>query len=201
MFNIGLMWVRNTGATLEVAERVADRTFAAWDQALWNQEVEASTSIRCRADEFDQSAFVDAFELSEDLGNGDKKAPSAQVECASEEEASEQYARQRDALPNQGKDALPPPEGVMPNLYPNWNPLKFNDETERYDTRCQNAPPYGGEGLKVMDAQHQEQRRRRAIKAQKDLEESMLHWKHTQDRIEAATATATGTESRIAREG
>ncbi|UKZ11450.1 hypothetical protein EhVM1_000435 [Emiliania huxleyi virus M1] len=44
--NFGLSWTRNTQSTRSVAERLHNRTFRAWDQYLWNSEIDA-TDLSC----------------------------------------------------------------------------------------------------------------------------------------------------------
>ena len=48
LLNVGLMWLRARGsALLHVAERVANRSYMAWDQAVFNEEVAAASGVSC----------------------------------------------------------------------------------------------------------------------------------------------------------
>jgi len=40
LLNIGLVWVRSTPAALRLVQRVGNRTFAGWDQGLFNEELQ-----------------------------------------------------------------------------------------------------------------------------------------------------------------
>ena len=51
MLNVGLMWIRASPAALSLARRVRNRTFAGWEQGIFNEELqfrdESSTALTC----------------------------------------------------------------------------------------------------------------------------------------------------------
>lgn len=47
LLNYGLIFLRVSAAQLTLAERVANRSYAAWDQAIFNEEAAAATALQC----------------------------------------------------------------------------------------------------------------------------------------------------------
>lgn len=136
LLNIGLLWLRNTNRTRVLAERVANRSFAAWDQAIFNQEVEADSSIGCCASEsvlkaaFHRTEEISTFvQLSFDpITDEDKLNPVSQDNCNAE----------RPPL-----DAMPPPnDHSLATMYPlaTWQRRAFNDIAKRETSRCVLTP-------------------------------------------------------------
>jgi hypothetical protein len=81
MLNVGMMWVRHTPDTELLAQAVANRSYAAWDQAVFNEEVDAASSVRCCCS---AGLLHTAFEHVAANGkttNEGKYAPSAQESC------------------------------------------------------------------------------------------------------------------------
>ena len=123
LFNIGTMALRNTGPTSRAVLRIANRTYAAWDQAVVNEEVAASAATCCVTD---FSAF---FVRSEEMHN----------------------AKLRDAEPLVGAPAactedtpfaLAPPgnfsHGLPGGLFRDWNHFQYNHLSmhRRRTNRC-----------------------------------------------------------------
>ena len=45
--NFGRVWTRSTPGTIAMATRVYNRTFGAWDQFIWNQEMDGAETRCC----------------------------------------------------------------------------------------------------------------------------------------------------------
>lgn len=132
MLNVGMMWVRHTPDTELLAQAVANRSYAAWDQAVFNEEIDAASSVRCCCS---AGLLHTAFEHVAANGkttNEGKYAPSAQESCQAT----------RPPL-----DASPPPNSTS-LMFPNtWQPRGFNPvSTPRPESGCARtaceAPPF-----------------------------------------------------------
>lgn len=122
MMNIGLLWMRNTHETRRLGERIANRTYAAWDQLIVNQEVEASSLRCCVSIAALQSAFVRG------------RLEAMHDEAKQNDDAQEDCDGNRPPLA-----ALPPPadcRGDCATLYPNWNRYRFNGPERGHLFRC-----------------------------------------------------------------
>ena len=119
--NLGLLYVRSTTAMLRIATRAANRSFVAWDQALFNEELRGANGLQCCvANEFFQSHF----RRSEKVHAMKKRQ---QPRCAAARNGR-QYA------------ALPPPDlpagGALGMWRGGWSGSHFNELTSAYHHRC-----------------------------------------------------------------
>ena len=128
LLNIGLMWVRRSAQTLDVAERVANRTYAAWDQLVFNQELHVASDLTCcTSSHVLQAAFVRGG-VSHTVSDEAKHDSSAQEPCT----------ESRPPL-----DALPPPvgcSGECASVFPHWRVRNYNDESARLTPSCISTP-------------------------------------------------------------
>ena len=125
MINIGLMWMRSTPETRHLAVRFVNRTFGAWDQAIFNQEIEAAQRVRCcNMEHLMHGTFSHNHGRRMAEGHGRKME-----ECGSR-------------LPL--GDALPPPAACQGadcgNIYTNWDPRGYNQDWGSVDIRCLAVP-------------------------------------------------------------
>jgi len=120
LFNIGLMVLRNTGPTSRAVLRIANRTYAAWDQAVVNEEVTASAATCCVTN------WSALFVRSDDT-------PKSHHETLIGTPA---------ACTNDTPFALGPPvnfsRGLHGGLFRDWNHVKYNHLTmhQRRTNRC-----------------------------------------------------------------
>jgi hypothetical protein len=123
LLNIGLLWIRNKPEMLRVVERVANRTYGAWDQLIFNQEVNFAEDLVCCASyHLLQTAHRHAPPGS-DLGSRTKKAKASQEQCLDDRA---QYPI-----------ALPPPDGITDGVFPHWQTRGYNDAGDnRCTSRC-----------------------------------------------------------------
>lgn len=122
LINIGLLWMRNKPEMLRIAERVANRTYGAWDQLIFNQEVNSATKLVCCASYHLLQTMNHRMPKSSSLGNDLKRDSTSQEECSSDRR---QYAM-----------ALPPPRGTHDGVYPNWQHYGYNHDATRCTSRC-----------------------------------------------------------------
>lgn len=47
MYNVGLLWVRASPEALSMVQRVLNRTFSGWEQALFNEELQWRSALSC----------------------------------------------------------------------------------------------------------------------------------------------------------
>lgn len=110
-FNVGLMYVRSTPMTRRVMQRAANRSYAAWDQSIINEEFAASNASCCV-----DMDLLRIFTKNDSVHN--RKKSSIDAPCVSHPFY-----------------ALPPPNKLS---YPHWNAHNFNVE-RRVHNRCTNA--------------------------------------------------------------
>ena len=121
LFNIGLMVLRNTGPTSRAVLRIANRTYAAWDQAVVNEEVAASAATCCVTN------WSALFARSQETHHA--KSHEALVGAPA-------------ACTNDTPFALGPPvnfsRGLHGGLFRDWNHVKYNHLTmhQRRTNRC-----------------------------------------------------------------
>jgi len=113
LINIGLVWLRARASVLKVVERVANRSFAAWDQAVFNEEIAASPSVRCCY----ANAFVKHMTRLSEHMHTLRRANDAEARQA------EQMGCAKDAAPIQ---ALGPPASTSARLFRFWKPSAYN---------------------------------------------------------------------------
>jgi hypothetical protein len=129
LMNVGLMWMRSSSAMRQIVSRSANRSYAAWDQLIVNQEVESYAAIRCCDDNVHhmlQRVFYHQNKSSE-FGNGAKFKNMSQETCSA----------LRPALM-----ALPPPNctGHCASIFAKWNPWYYNAPAHRMSSKCVNVP-------------------------------------------------------------
>lgn len=122
LINLGLLWMRYKPAMLRVAERVANRTYGAWDQLIFNQEVQPVGELICCASWHLLQGAHHRDSSHSALGNDQKHASSSQEQCT---DNRAQYPI-----------ALPPPPGTNDGVFPQWHEQGYNIEARRLHSRC-----------------------------------------------------------------
>ena len=130
LLNIGLVWLRGRAGVLGVAERVANRSYAAWDQAVLNEELAAATGVSC--------CYTNAF-IKQHVGLSEvlhRLRRSGDAEARQEEQPG---CTATTAPPLR---SLGPPPRARPLLFRVWSPNSFNVlplEWRRF-SRCSTRP-------------------------------------------------------------
>ncbi len=126
LLNFGLAWIRSGSRTVELARRVANRTFAAWDQAVLSEEAAAAPISCCFSNPFIKASLT----KSEGLHRLRRDDPDAQ-------QLLQPGCAPAAAMPP--PRALPPPDGASgTRLFLTWRPDRYNSlpmERRRY-SRC-----------------------------------------------------------------
>ena len=110
MLNVGVLWIRYTRATLDVAWRTMNRTLVAWDQAVFTEEAGASSASCCWTDT-GRHLVHPAVSREAKL-----RLRGGQQECAAAGSATHSAAL-----------VLPPPASVQSRrMYPRWSSRMYN---------------------------------------------------------------------------
>lgn len=129
--NVGLMWIRSSPRALALAHRVQNRTFAAWEQGVFNEELQHRyTELTCcHCNTLMNSWFNRSWKDHKGKASGSKVTARFERE-----------GQPRCAAP----DELPP--GDSPPNASNWNwnttgwiPDEYNWIARRYYGRCTGA--------------------------------------------------------------
>ena len=149
LLNVGLLWVRASSATVALTQRVANRSTAAWDQAVFSEEVAAPSIVVggrqvtvscCYINEWIGQCVVLRQQLHELNKSPTKTSVSQHSGCRDSSTLSR-------VLPPLGSP-LPPPAGAAV-LFPRWDPTRYNDPpmwTRSAYSRCsRQACPRGAE--------------------------------------------------------
>ena len=138
LFNIGLMVLRNTGPTSRAVLRIANRTYAAWDQAVVNEEVAASAATCCVTN---WSALF-ARSVETHRARSHETLVGTPAGCT-----------------NDTPFALGPPvnfsRGLHGGLFPDWDHVKYNhlNMHQRRTNRCwHNVTGPGGASYRAREA-------------------------------------------------
>ena len=140
--NVGLMWIRSSPASVSLVRRVQNRTFAGWEQGLFNEELSHRSQLVC---------------CSENGMNGDWMNRSWK-DHSHKWSKERQHARlRREGRPRCVADeaTLPPaegppntsrwiwmgpgPSGSRNELQQGWQPHIYNHVVRRYYGRCNGA--------------------------------------------------------------
>lgn len=168
LLNFGLVYVRASAPTLAMARRVANRSVAAWDQAVFSEELAAAAALSCcytnvwirqcvrleqRTHDLNKDAHaIEQTQVSQ-ATRGCRQASTRSNTSASSATASVQEA----AAASPHGPALRPPAGIG-RMYLTWHPTRFNElpVAHRRYSRCTRTPcrvraggmqqPVGGEG-------------------------------------------------------
>ena len=161
--NIGLMLVRSNIRTMALVQRVANRTLAAWDQAIFAEELVGMPSISCCYTNAFIRQCVDLVERTHRLNKNADLAAATQWRqistCEPPHVGAASFAARRHILQLLDKDenaaaaedeirasrasrpiALPPPPRLA--MFTRWNPHQYNElplEARRY-SRCTRTP-------------------------------------------------------------
>jgi hypothetical protein len=130
LLNIGLVWLRGRAGVLGVAERVANRSYAAWDQAVLNEELAAATGVSC--------CYTNAF-IKQQVGLSEVLHRLRRSGDAEARQAEQPGCTATAAPPLR---ALGPPPRAKPLLFRVWSPNSFNVlslEWRRF-SRCSTRP-------------------------------------------------------------
>ena len=130
LLNIGLIWLRGRADVLGVAERVANRSYAAWDQAVLNEELAAATGVSC--------CYTNAF-IKQQVGLSEVLHRLRRSGDAEARQAEQPGCTATAAPPLR---ALGPPPRAKPLLFRVWSPNSFNVlslEWRRF-SRCSTRP-------------------------------------------------------------
>ena len=130
LLNIGLIWLRGRADVLGVAERVANRSYAAWDQAVLNEELAAATGVSC--------CYTNAF-IKQHVGLSEVLHRLRRSGDAEARQAEQPGCTATAAPPLR---ALGPPPRARPLLFRVWSPNSFNVlslEWRRF-SRCSTRP-------------------------------------------------------------
>ena len=112
---LGATWVRRTDDTLHLMERVANRVYAAWDQAVFTEEVSFSAATCCTSNE-----LLLPTRWKYDRYTAMRELSAEQDECVER---------------NPPAHALPPPLGS--SIFQNWDGNKpFNEVARNERSRC-----------------------------------------------------------------
>lgn len=137
LLNIGLVWLRAGSAQLAMAERVANRSHAAWDQAVFNEEASAAAKLSCCY----TNAFIKRCITFEQRIHDLRRSTHPKVAVSS-------LAGQAGCVPKQERvRTLGPPSSAnssasAPRLFREWRPYQYNElpmEWRRY-SRCSTRP-------------------------------------------------------------
>ena len=86
LLNIGLFWMRSSNATLQLARRVENRTWGAWDQYVVNEELQFNPAFRnvtCCHSVCIKSATADQGELNKSTSSQDlRRSVEGKDQCA-----------------------------------------------------------------------------------------------------------------------
>ena len=161
LLNFGLVYLRNKPVTIALARRVANRSVAAWDQAILSEELLASAphTLSCC---FTNNFIKESVKLSQDVHDLNKLASGVNVdaqatqaaqvsECRgagraggssssiSSSSSSSSSSSRSDEMTVHGGAMRPPSGGRM---FLSWNPRGYNDLplAHRRYSRCTRTP-------------------------------------------------------------
>ena len=130
LLNLGLVWLRAGSAQLAMARRVANRSYAAWDQAIFNEEASAAGRLSCCYTNAFIHGCVSLEQAMHDLRRS-AHAMAADGEHQGEQAGCTPKAERLHAL-------RPPASGGAAVLFRTWRPHAYNElpMAWRHYSRC-----------------------------------------------------------------
>lgn len=123
--NVGMVWLRSTPATVEAMRRVENRTFAAWDQAVFSEEMGASRWVACC-----YYALKGYVRHGSSKAKGTLRSSARASACRTDKDSVTEFG---------GAPALSPPrgDGALQPMYPHWKANSYNELNRAYNgKRC-----------------------------------------------------------------
>lgn len=136
LLNIGLVWLRAGSAQLAMAERVANRSHAAWDQAVFNEEASAAARLSCCY----TNAFIGRCITFEKGIHDLRRSPNGKV--ASSKQGQAGCVPKEERVRTLGPPSSANSSASAPLLFREWRPYEYNElpwAWRRY-SRCSTRP-------------------------------------------------------------
>ena len=136
--NIGLMLVRSTPATIAIARRAANRSVAAWDQALVNEELSGELAAPDRLSCCVANDFFTAFMARKRGVNEAKKRQQPLCADPSSSRLAGLGSQPLGSLPVLGPPRVGPGAPPPPPMWAGrgWDGSRFNEISSTYHHRC-----------------------------------------------------------------